>query len=201
MHTAPSHGAEDFVTGTKYGLDATSNVDERGILRNGLPEYEGLRVWEANPVIIELLKTRGALLASGQLEHQYPCCWRCHSPIIFRATEQWFIAMDASMEHGGTLRSRTLEDIKKLKWDPSRGEERMNKMITLRPDMSISRQRVWGEPNAEFHSESCGKTLNDPRNQSQSHSAVCAFRGRCLVHAGIRHDSACWNEMSALWRE
>ncbi len=113
VHTAPSHGAEDFATGTKYGLDATSNVDERGILRNGLPEYDGLRVWEANPIIIELLKKRGALLASGKLEHAYPCCWRCHNPIIFRATEQWFISMDASMEHGGTLRSRTLEDIKK----------------------------------------------------------------------------------------
>jgi isoleucyl-tRNA synthetase len=162
VHTAPSHGAEDFVTGTKYGLDATSNVDERGILRNGLPEYDGLRVWEANPVIIELLKTRGALLASGKLEHQYPCCWRCHNPIIFRATEQWFIAMDAPMQHGGTLRSRTLEDIKKVRWDPSWGEERMNNMIAGRPDWCISRQRVWGVPIAVFLCESCGKPLNDP---------------------------------------
>jgi isoleucyl-tRNA synthetase len=162
VHTAPSHGAEDFITGTKYGLDATSNVDERGILRNGLPEYDGLRVWEANPVIIELLKKRGALLASGKLEHQYPCCWRCHNPIIFRATEQWFIAMDAPMEHGGTLRSRTLEDVKKVKWDPSWGEERMNNMIAGRPDWCISRQRVWGVPIAVFLCESCGKPLNDP---------------------------------------
>jgi isoleucyl-tRNA synthetase len=162
VHTAPSHGAEDFVTGTKYGLDATSNVDERGILRNGLPEYDGLRVWEANPIIIELLKKRGALLASGKLEHSYPCCWRCHNPIIFRATEQWFIAMDASMEHGGTLRSRTLDDIKKVKWDPSWGEERMNNMISGRPDWCISRQRVWGVPIAMFLCESCGKPLNDP---------------------------------------
>jgi isoleucyl-tRNA synthetase len=162
VHTAPSHGAEDFITGTKYGLDATSNVDERGILRNGLPEYDGLRVWEANPVIIELLKKRGALLASGKLEHQYPCCWRCHNPIIFRATEQWFIAMDAPMEHGGTLRSRTLEDVKKVNWDPSWGEERMNNMIAGRPDWCISRQRVWGVPIAVFLCESCGKPLNDP---------------------------------------
>jgi isoleucyl-tRNA synthetase len=162
VHTAPSHGAEDFITGTKYGLDATSNVDERGILRNGLPEYDGLRVWEANPVIIELLKKHGALLASGKLEHQYPCCWRCHNPIIFRATEQWFIAMDAPMEHGGTLRSRTLEDIKKVKWDPSWGEERMNNMIAGRPDWCISRQRVWGVPIAVFLCESCGKPMNDP---------------------------------------
>jgi isoleucyl-tRNA synthetase len=162
VHTAPSHGAEDFATGTKYGLDATSNVDERGFLRNGLPEYDGLRVWEANPVIIELLKKRGALLASGKLEHAYPCCWRCHNPIIFRATEQWFISMEAAMEHGGTLRSRTLDDIKKVKWDPSWGEERMNNMISGRPDWCISRQRVWGVPIAVFLCESCGKPLNDP---------------------------------------
>jgi isoleucyl-tRNA synthetase len=162
VHTAPSHGAEDFITGTKYGLDATSNVDERGILRSGLPEYDGLRVWEANPVIIELLNQRGALLASGVLEHSYPCCWRCHNPIIFRATEQWFIAMDAPMKHGGTLRSRTLEDIEKVKWDPSWGQERMNHMIAGRPDWCISRQRVWGVPIAVFLCEGCGKPLNEP---------------------------------------
>jgi len=161
VHTAPSHGAEDFATGMKYGLDATSNVDERGILRNGLPEYDGLRVWDANPVIIELLKKRGALLASGKLEHSYPCCWRCHNPIIFRATEQWFISMEAPMEGGGTLRSRTLDDIKKVKWDPSWGEERMHNMIAGRPDWCISRQRVWGVPIAVFLCESCGKPLND----------------------------------------
>jgi isoleucyl-tRNA synthetase len=161
VHTAPSHGAEDFMTGTKYGLDATSNVDERGILRNGLPEYDGLKVWDANPVIIELLKKRGVLLASGKLEHSYPCCWRCHNPIIFRATEQWFISMEAKMEGGGTLRSRTLEDIKKVKWDPSWGEERMANMISGRPDWCISRQRVWGVPIAVFLCEACGKPLND----------------------------------------
>jgi isoleucyl-tRNA synthetase len=161
VHTAPAHGAEDFATGTKYGLDATSNVDERGILRNGLPEYDGLKVWDANPVIIELLKKRGALLASGKLEHSYPCCWRCHSPIIFRATEQWFIRMGALMDIEATLRSRTLEDVKKVKWDPSWGEERMNNMIAGRPDWCISRQRVWGVPIAVFLCESCGKPLND----------------------------------------
>ncbi len=161
VHTAPSHGQEDFATGMKYGLDATSNVDERGILRNGLPEYDGLKVWDANPVIIELLKKRGALLASGKFEHSYPCCWRCHNPVIFRATEQWFISMEAKMDGGGTLRSRTLEDIKKVKWDPSWGEERMHNMIAGRPDWCISRQRVWGVPIAVFLCESCGKPLND----------------------------------------
>jgi isoleucyl-tRNA synthetase len=161
VHTAPSHGAEDFVTGVKYGLDATSNVDEKGILRNGLAEYEGKRVWDANQPIIDLLKSRGALLHEEKTEHSYPHCWRCHNPVIFRATEQWFISMETPMEGGGTLRSRTLEEIKHVKWDPAWGEERMSNMIATRPDWCISRQRVWGVPIAVFLCESCGKPLND----------------------------------------
>jgi isoleucyl-tRNA synthetase len=162
VHTAPSHGAEDFATGLKYGLDATSNVDEKGIMRNGLPEYNGLKVWDANAPIIELLKKRGALLHTEKLEHSYPHCWRCHNAIIFRATEQWFISMEAAMPGGGTLRSRTLEDVEKVKWDPAWGKERMHNMIATRPDWCISRQRVWGVPIAVFLCKSCGKPLNDP---------------------------------------
>jgi isoleucyl-tRNA synthetase len=162
VHTAPSHGAEDFATGVKYGLDATSNVDEKGILRNGLPEYDGKRVFEANQPIIELLRHRGALLHSEKTEHSYPYCWRCHNPVIFRATEQWFISMETPMPGGGTLRSRTLDEIKHVKWDPAWGEERMANMIETRPDWCISRQRVWGVPIAVFLCQSCGKPLNDP---------------------------------------
>jgi isoleucyl-tRNA synthetase len=169
VHTAPSHGAEDFITGVKYGLDATSNVDEKGILRNGLPEYTGKRVWEANQPIMDLLKSRGALLHAEKTEHSYPHCWRCHNPIIFRATEQWFISMETPMPAGSggrasekdTLRSRTLEEIKHVKWDPAWGEERLSNMIATRPDWCISRQRVWGVPIAVFLCESCGKPLND----------------------------------------
>jgi isoleucyl-tRNA synthetase len=165
VHTAPSHGAEDFVTGVKYGLDATSNVDEKGILRNGLPEYTGQYVFKANPIIVELLRSRGALLHSDKLEHSYPHCWRCHNPVIFRATEQWFISMETPMPGGkskdDTLRARTLEEIKKVKWDPAWGEERLSNMIQTRPDWCISRQRVWGVPIAVFLCESCGKPLND----------------------------------------
>ena len=165
VHTAPSHGAEDFITGMKYGLDATSNVDEKGILRNGLPEYTGKRVWEANPPIVDLLKSRGALLHTEKTEHSYPHCWRCHNPVIFRATEQWFISMETPMPGGAgkndTLRTRTLEEIKKVKWDPAWGEERLSNMIQTRPDWCISRQRVWGVPIAVFLCESCGKPLND----------------------------------------
>jgi len=165
VHTAPSHGAEDFMTGVKYGLDATSNVDEKGIMRNGLPEYEGKRVWDANAPIIELVRSRGALLHTEKTEHSYPHCWRCHNPVIFRATEQWFISMETPMPGGkskdDTLRSRTLEEIKHVKWDPAWGEERMSNMIATRPDWCISRQRVWGVPIAVFLCESCGKPLND----------------------------------------
>jgi len=166
VHTAPSHGAEDFMTGVKYGLDATSNVDEKGILRNGLPEYTGKRVWDANQPIIDLLKSRGALLHAEKTVHSYPHCWRCHNPVIFRATEQWFISMETPMPGGkandDTLRSRTLEEIKHVKWDPAWGEERLSNMLATRPDWCISRQRVWGVPIAVFLCESCGKPLNDP---------------------------------------
>ncbi|MFZ3265250.1 MAG: isoleucine--tRNA ligase [Terriglobales bacterium] len=197
VHTAPSHGAEDFMTGVKYGLDATSNVDEKGILRNGLPEYEGKRVWDANQPILDLVKSRGALLHTEKTVHSYPHCWRCHNPVIFRATEQWFISMEtpmpanlpagelnnpkgssveprvlrgsslspASANHSSgedTLRTRTLAEIKKVKWDPAWGEERLSNMIQTRPDWCISRQRVWGVPIAVFLCESCGKPLNDP---------------------------------------
>jgi isoleucyl-tRNA synthetase len=173
VHTAPSHGAEDFATGVKYGLDATSHVDEKGILRDGLPEYNGQYVFKANPIIIELLRKHGALLHSDKLVHSYPHCWRCHNPVIFRATEQWFISMETPMPGGGrgseegrgsekdTLRTRTLEEIKHVKWDPSWGEERLSNMIATRPDWCISRQRVWGVPIAVFLCESCGKPLNN----------------------------------------
>jgi isoleucyl-tRNA synthetase len=166
VHTAPSHGAEDFITGMKYGLDATSNVDEKGILRNGLPEYTGKRVWEANQPIIDLVQSRGALLHTEKTEHSYPHCWRCHNPVIFRATEQWFISMETPMPGGAgkgdTLRTRTLSEIKKVKWDPAWGEERLSNMIETRPDWCISRQRVWGVPIAVFLCDGCGKPLKDP---------------------------------------
>ena len=161
VHTAPSHGADDFATGTKYKLDLTTNVDAAGVIRNGLPEYDGLQVFKANAPIIELLKKRHALMHEEKLEHSYPHCWRCHHPIIFRATEQWFISMETPMPGGGTLRSRTLEEIKKVKWDPAWGDERMTNMIVDRPDWCISRQRVWGVPIAVFLCEGCGKPLND----------------------------------------
>ena len=161
VHTAPSHGADDFATGVKYKLELTGEVDASGIIVHGLPEYAGKQVFAANAPIVELLKIRGVLLHSEKLEHSYPHCWRCHNPIIFRATEQWFISMETPMEGGGTLRSRALDEIKKVKWDPAWGEERISNMIATRPDWCISRQRIWGVPIAVFLCAGCGKPLND----------------------------------------
>jgi isoleucyl-tRNA synthetase len=162
VHTAPAHGAEDFATGTKYKLDPGCDVDAAGRLHNGLPEYDGLQVFKANAPIVELLKTRGVLMHAEKLEHSYPHCWRCHNPIIFRATEQWFISMETALAGGGTLRSRSLEEVKKVKWDPAWGEERISNMIATRPDWCISRQRIWGVPIAVFLCQGCKKPLNDP---------------------------------------
>ena len=162
VHTAPAHGADDFNTGVKYGLELRCDVDDAGILRNGLPEYQGRQVFQANAAIVELLKSRGVLLGFEKIEHSYPHCWRCHNPIIFRATEQWFIAMEGRLPGGGTLRTRSLEEIKKVKWDPAWGEERITNMVASRPDWCISRQRVWGVPIAMFQCEACNEFLDDP---------------------------------------
>ncbi len=161
VHTAPSHGIEDFATGVRYKLDPTCDVDNAGRMRNGLPEYDGLQVFKANQPIIDLLRVRAALLHSGAIEHSYPHCWRCHNPVIFRATEQWFISMETSTGKG-TFRAHALEEIKKIKWDPAWGEERIANMVEGRPDWCISRQRVWGVPIAVFVCVSCKKPLKDP---------------------------------------
>ena len=166
VHTAPGHGAEDFYTGQKYGLEAYAPQDDEGRFIEGLPEYRGKTVFEANPIVIAILKKKGALVGERKLTHSYPHCWRCHNPVIFRATEQWFIQLDNGSAtvpppKAPALRSLALEEIKKVKWTPSWGEERLHNMLIDRPDWCISRQRFWGVPLIIFYCDACGKRLED----------------------------------------
>jgi len=164
VHTAPGHGAEDFVTGQKYGLETYAPLDDKGVFLAGLPEYKGKNVFEANPLIVALLAQRGALLATSEYRHTYPHCWRCHRPVIFRATEQWFIRLDQAARddaQGLTLRQKVLGAIHKVKWIPDWGEERIQEMIAERPDWCVSRQRFWGVPIVSFYCLACGKRLED----------------------------------------
>ena len=167
VHTAPGHGQEDYQIGLANGLSVYCPVDGAGRFYQPSPvpgagpwplpeELIGKTIWEANPIVMEILSRSGALAAQRKIEHSYPHCWRCHNPTIFRATEQWFI----SMEHNN-LRQRALEAIRNVKWNPSWGEERIGNMIATRPDWCISRQRAWGVPILVFYCESCHEPLTD----------------------------------------
>ncbi len=157
VHIAPGHGQEDYVFGSKYGLAPYSPVDDGGRFTQEVPEFAGQKVWEANPGIIELLKQRGRLLAAADTTHSYPHCWRCKKPIIFRATEQWFISMEAN-----DLRGKALAAIDRVTWIPRWGRERIYQMVERRPDWCISRQRAWGVPIVAFHCRACGAVLLTP---------------------------------------
>ena len=125
-----------------------------------------MKVWAANPVIVAMLEERGALLAVRDLEHSYPHCWRCHKPVIFRATEQWFIGLETPVKRADgsetTFRQLAIEEIDKVVWDPAWGKERITNMIATRPDWCISRQRIWGVPIAVFLCEGCQQPILDP---------------------------------------
>ena len=193
VHTAPAHGVDDFATGQRYGLPEVQYTDDSGRqigterFGGGQPQpYEGLTVFKSNPVIVELLKEKGALLAISHMEHSYPHCWRCHNPVITRATEQWFIGMDTPMPAPSssegvilseaqnlsrsseapqapapitTLRQLAIEEIDKVVWDPAWGKVRITNMIATRPDWCISRQKVWDVPIAVFLCEQCNRPI------------------------------------------
>ena len=146
VHTAPGHGDEDYLVGMKFGLPMPMPVLDDGTFDAGGGPFAGMNVWDANPKIIEWLAERGSLVATGNISHSYPHCWRCKQPVIFRATEQWFV----SMERTG-LSDHAMRAIGEVQWIPGWSVNRISAMVGDRPDWCISRQRAWGVPGAGLH--------------------------------------------------
>ncbi|HEX6211324.1 MAG TPA: isoleucine--tRNA ligase [Methylomirabilota bacterium] len=161
VHTAPGHGADDFATGVKYGLEIYAPVGPDGRFTDEVGLVAGEQVFEANPAVVEALTERGRLWHYEPYEHSYPHCWRCHNPVIFLATSQWFIRMGEA-DAAGSLRSLALEATRATRWIPGWGEERMRNMFLNRPDWCISRQRSWGVPIPALACTGCQEALLTP---------------------------------------
>ena len=165
VHIAPGHGMDDYLLASKYNasgqrqvlegpLQVLVPVDDGGRFTNEVEAFAGQHVFKADPAIVEKLRQRDVLLGDGKLIHSYPHCWRCKKPVIFRATQQWFVSMDE-----GRLRERVLEEIDRVQWIPERGRERIHGMIENRPDWCLSRQRIWGTPIPGFTCAQCQAPL------------------------------------------
>lgn len=152
VHTAPGHGREDFMTGQEYGLPTVSPLDGRGVFTEEAGPFAGQFCYDANPRIVEFLRRKGLLLRAGSVHHQYPHCWRCKRPVIYRALEQWFMNIDA-------IRTDLLDATGEVRWYPEGSNLRMRGMLESSPDWCLSRQRVWGVPIPAFLCKACGAAL------------------------------------------
>ena len=157
VHTAPAHGLDDYIIGQKYDLPIDCPVMNDGRFRSDVPRVAGKTVWEANEIVIDWLKENGRLLAFKKMEHSYPHCWRHKTPIIFRATAQWFITMDKVGVEGKVLRDVAMNAVDDTEFFPAWGRARLESMISGRPDWCVSRQRNWGVPMAFFANKETGE--------------------------------------------